>query len=111
MIAEAQEGARFARIEVQLEHVVEEQRRTNGVLEDIGDALRLFAVMEAKQHEDRKAIERALKEIESTQQRVSTIENELPVVRMASSWVFKAVIGAMGILGVAALAVVLVGGK
>lgn len=103
------EGERFARIEVQLGHVVDEQRRTNGVLEDIGDALRQFAVMEAKQHEDRKAIERAFREIEATKNRVTAIEREMPVVRMASSWVFKAIIGVMGLLGTAALAVVIGG--
>lgn len=105
-----QDPVRMARIEVQLGYVVDEQRRTNGVLEDIGDALRQFAVLESKQHEDRRAIERAFSEIDKTNKRVTAIEQEMPMVKLASGWVFKAVLGVLAVLGVAALGIVITGG-
>jgi len=44
-------------------------------------------------------IERLTMRADDIEQRVETIENEIPTIRLSSSWVFKALLGIVGLLG------------
>ncbi len=60
-------------------------------------------------HNARNHHERAFKRIDRVVERVETIEKTMPNLMLASSWVFKAAISVMAVLGVAAVGTVLRG--
>jgi len=44
-------------------------------------------------------IERLIMRADDIEQRVESIETEIPTIRLSSSWVFKALLGIVGLLG------------
>ena len=100
------QSERLARIEAGLSYFAGEQKKTNNALEAVAEALKQIAVMEVKQAEDRNALGRAFAEIEDVKERIVDIEKELPIVRMASGWVFRAALFVMGTLGASSLAII-----
>jgi len=83
-------------------------------ISQMADAITTMAVLEQKHYGLSEAVKRAHSRIDAAEaktealdERLRLIEVELPVVRMASGWVFKAALGVLAILGTAALAVII----
>lgn len=101
--------ARLARVEEQIKAVADDMIDVKTSLKDIAASLKTIAVLEVKHDNMSEAVKRAFKAIDKVTERVDAIEKALPYMRIASSWVFKAVLFVMGILGATALGVVLRG--
>jgi len=53
------------------------------------------------------AIERLTMRADDIEQRVESMENDLPTVKMASNWIFKALLGITGLLGTASIGIII----
>jgi len=80
----------------------------------MADAIKTLAVLEQKHYGLSEAVKRAHERIDHQGKvtvgldgRLRLIEVEIPVVRLASGWVFKAALGVLALLGAAALAVII----
>jgi chromosome segregation ATPase len=90
--------------------------RLSGVeatLGDIRDAMRAVASaierltrLEERHAETRTALERAFTAQEKIEERVADIELKIPVLELTSSWVRRVVLGVLGVVGLALLALV-----
>lgn len=96
------DAERLARMEAKLETLVEG-------MGTLSDAVTQLAVIEVKQQEDRTALARAFDQLDTLDGRVAKLEQEQPLHKLASSWVFLAVLGVLGLLGAAAVGTVLRG--
>jgi len=99
--------ARLARVEEQMKGVAEDVGDIKTSLKDIATSLKTLAVLEEKHNNAAEALKRAFKAIEKNTERLDQIDKALPDLKLASGWVFKAVVGAMGLSGAAAIAMIL----
>lgn len=70
-------------------------------LEAIRDNLTQLAQLEQKHIETRDALGRAFEQINAHDNRIRTVEQEMPTLKMVRGWVVSGVIGIVGLLGVA----------
>lgn len=98
---------RLIRVEEGLKTLVADLNDIKITLRDIASSLKSLAVLEEKHNNVAEAIKRAFKAIEKNEGRIDAIEKALPNLVLASSWVFKAVVFAMIILGGGALGVII----
>ena|SRR3972149_4883016 len=101
---------RLARVEEQVKNIAAGMERVNEVLTSVADSLCRLAVIEEKHNNVNNALGRAFTAIDGHDLRLGEIEKNLPYLKLASGWVFKAVILVMALLGAAALSIVLKGG-
>ena len=66
-------------------------------MKDIASSLSTLAVLEVRHNTTAESLNRAFKAITSNSERIDAIERTLPNISLASSWVFKAVIGVIAI--------------
>ena len=97
---------RLTRVEEGLKTVARDTGDIKLALQSMAQSLSKLAVLEEKHNSVTDALKRAWSAIEKNTGRIDTIEKALPNLVLASSWVFKAALCVMGLLGAAALAVV-----
>lgn len=100
---------RLTRVEEGLKTVAKDTGDIKHALRDIASSLSKLAVLEEKHNNVADALKRAFRAIEKNEGRLDSVEKALPNLVLASSWVFKAALGVMAILGAAALGVVIGG--
>lgn len=66
-------------------------------MRDIAASLSTLAVLEVRHNTTSDSLNRAFKAIGVNTERITTIEKALPNINLASSWVFKAVVGVIAI--------------
>lgn len=98
---------RLARVEVKMEGMAGDMGDIKTSLKDIATSLTKLAVLDEKHNNTAEALKRAFKSIEKNTSRLDDIETALPDLKLASGWVFKAVLGVTAIVGMAALAIVI----
>lgn len=103
------EEIRLARLEEKIKAVGENMDEVKLVLKDIASSLKSLAILEERHNTSAEAIKRAFVTIDKHGERLDSIEKALPLLEMASGWLFGAVICVMGILGVAAIGTVIKG--
>lgn len=101
---------RLARLEEQVKNVATGMENINVVLTSVADSLCRLAVIEEKHNSTNNSLGRAFSAIDAHGKRLDEIEKSLPYLKIASGWVFKAVIGILGLLGIVAFGVLLRGG-
>lgn len=69
-------------------------------LEAISENLQQLAQLEQKHLETREALNRAFAEIKNQDDRVRTLEIEMPTLKLIRGWVIAGVLGCAGLLGV-----------
>lgn len=79
-----------------------ENRVTNveKVMESIDESLKKLVALEIRHEETKNGLGRAFSEIEKQGNRLTTIEGEMPTLKMVRGWVIAGVIGILSILGV-----------
>lgn len=102
--------ARLARVEEQIKAVAGDMSDVKDSLKDIAASLRTLAVLDEKHNNTAEALKRAFKIIDKNTERLDNIEKALPYMKLASSWVFRAILFVMALLGAAAMAVIIRGG-
>ena len=100
------EEQRLIRVEEQLKMVAEDVGEVKGALVDIAKSLKLLAVLEERHNTTTEAIKRAFILIDKHTEKFEEIEKAMPNLKLASSWIFAAILFTMGILGTAAIATV-----
>ncbi|MCR4307642.1 MAG: hypothetical protein NUV80_03705 [Candidatus Berkelbacteria bacterium] len=100
---------RLIRVEEGLRTVGEDLGEIKTALKDIASSMKTLAVLEEKHNSVTEALKRSFKAIDGINERVGRIEQALPNLVLASSWVFKAAIAIMGVLGLAAVGTVIRG--
>jgi len=100
---------RLIRVEEGLKTVSEDLGEIKSALKDIASSLKTLAVLEEKHNIVSVSVKRAFKRIDRLCERVEAIEKAMPNLILASSWVFKAAISVMAVLGVAAAGTVVRG--
>jgi len=103
------EEQRLIRVEEQLKMVAEDVGEVKGALIDIAKSLKLLAVLEEKHNTVTDALKRAFTTIDKHTEKFEEIDKALPNLKLASSWIFAAILFTMGILGTAAIVTVLKG--
>lgn len=103
------EEQRLIRVEEQLKMVAEDMGEVKGALVDIAKSLKLLAILEEKHNTTTEAIKRAFILIDKHTEKFEEIDKALPNLKLASSWIFAAILFTMGILGTAAIATVVKG--
>ena len=94
---------RLIKVETKLDSVVSDMGEVKTALRDIAASLSKLAVLEEKHNNVSEAMKRAFTQIDKNTWRLDEIEKSLPYLKLASGWVFKAMIGIMGLLGASAL--------
>lgn len=95
---------RLTTVEVTTLNISQDMSEIKDSLRDIAVSLSKLAVLEEKHANTAESLKRAFTEIGKLQERCKEIEKKLPTLVLASSWVFKAMLGILGLLGVASLA-------
>lgn len=95
---------RLATVEVTTVNISRDMCEVKDSLKEIASSLKSLAVLEVKHANTADSLTRAFAEIDKLQLRCKATEDKLPTLVLASSWVFKAVLGVLGLLGVASLA-------
>lgn len=98
------------------EDVMGRVARMEGAIGEIRDAVKIIApaivqlaTLETKHLETRESLGRAFKEIDELDIRVTLVERDMPVVKLVSNWVQRAVVAVLGVVGLAVLALVVYG--
>lgn len=68
-------------------------------LKSINDNLAQLATLEQKHFETRDALARAFKHLEDQDERLRSLETEMPLLKMVRSWVITGVVGIVALLG------------
>lgn len=100
---------RLIRVEEKVAAVATDMTDIKTSMKDIATSMRTLAVLEEKHSSVQEALKRAFGVIQKTTERLEVIEKAMPNLILASSWVFKAVIAVMAILGVAAIGTLIKG--
>ncbi len=100
---------RLIAVEVKMDGVLSAMSDVKASLKDIATSLSKLAVLEEKHNSASEAIKRAFIAIERNTGRIDEIEKVLPDMKLASGWVFKAVLAVMGLLGMAAVMTIMKG--
>jgi chromosome segregation ATPase len=99
-----EKGQLESRVEF-LEKTVHEVR---DAVKSIDGSLKELVRLEVAHAETRNGLERAFLEINDHESRLRKIEEDMPTMRMTRGWVITAVIGIVGILGLAVAKMVLI---
>lgn len=81
-----------------LERVVE---RVSAAMESIDESLKTLTRLDVKHDETRDGLGRAFTLIEDHEKRMRAIEVEMPTVKLGRGWMFRAMTGIVGIVGLA----------
>lgn len=76
-------------------------------LEAVSLNLKQLTELEVRHSETRDALGRAFKELTDQSARISTVELEMPTMRLARGWIIAGVIAIVGLVGVAAMRVII----
>jgi uncharacterized coiled-coil DUF342 family protein len=95
---------RLTKVEVTTGSIYQDMSEVKESLKEIAKSLNILAVLEEKHTNTAKSLDRAFTEIGEIQKRCEEMEKKLPNLVLASGWVFKAILGILGLLGVASLA-------
>jgi hypothetical protein len=98
-----EEEARLIRLEERILAVSSDMGDVKKSLAEIASALRSLAVLEEKHSTAQEAIKRCFKVTDEHEERIKAVEAVLPNLLLASGWIFKAVLGVLGLLGMAAI--------
>jgi len=100
---------RLIRVEEGLKSVGDDLGEIKTAMKDIAASMRTLAVLEEKHSSITEALRRAFKQLEKYDGRIEAIEKAMPILVLASGWIFKAILTVMAILGAAAIGVVIRG--
>jgi len=95
---------RLTTLEVKTGSIHQDMSEVKETLKEIAKSLNTLAVLEVKHANTAESLQRAFSEIGKVQKRCEEMEKKLPNLILASGWVFKAILGILGLLGVASLA-------
>jgi chromosome segregation ATPase len=70
-------------------------------LSAIRDSLAQLTALEQKHHETRQALDRAFSSIKSQDERIKSIELEIPTLKLTRGWILSVVVGVGALLGAA----------
>lgn len=101
---------RLARVEVLLDGLAGATSEMKEAIKEIAQTFRVLAILEEKHNNTKETLVRLFDAVTRNTKRIDEIEKSLPYLKLASSWVFKAVIGILGLLGIVAFGVLLRGG-
>lgn len=87
-----------------LEKIVD---RVSTAVESIDESLKTLTRLDVKHDETRTGLGRAFVSLEDHEKRMRLIEEEMPTVKQARSWLFAGVIGVVSIVGAAVVYLVL----
>jgi len=90
---------RLTRVEERLSGIVEDVSDMKSAVKDIAASLKLLTILEERHRTMDDSIKRAFTVIETNIKRLDLIEITLPNLSLASSWVFRAMIMIVGLLG------------
>lgn len=76
-------------------------------IQSIDKSLQVLAVADMQHAQTREGLGKVLRQIEGLGKRLQTVEMELPTMRLIRHWVITGVVGVLGSVGAAALALVL----
>lgn len=93
-------------IEVQLTNVSKDMHEMNKTINKIAEYLRELSVVQANQEQHRQDLIQLEQKMEGHETRIRAIEIQYPVLRLASGWVFKGLIGVVSLLGIIAAGVI-----
>ena len=82
-----------------LETLHSDVRKIESVLQDLTAAITRLAVVEERQSTTAAALERAFKALSKVEDRVATLELQVPANRKLSVWVDRVTWAALGLLG------------
>lgn len=93
----------------------ERMARMEGALEEIRDAVKVIgsaitdiARLDQKHIETSNAIARTFAILEKLDERIGEIEKQMPIIKLATSWVFRGALAVVGIVGTAVVLLVIV---
>lgn len=102
-------------LSVRLRHVEEHIGEFRDVLQEMANAVKDLAVLNARHNHTSEALEHAFERINfikhealpSIDTRIRTIEQQMPTLQLASSWVFRVAVWASASIGAMGLAAVI----
>ena len=94
---------RIGVVETKVTALAEDTSDMKKSLRDIASSLKKLAVLEEKHNNTTESLKRAFSTIDKNTDRLDIIEAALPSIKLASGWIFKAVLFVMALLGTAAV--------
>lgn len=95
--------SRLTKVEIQNETIKSDIAEVKITLKEVATHLQTLAVLEVKHQNTTDSLKRAFNQVAKLEERCDDMEKKLPNLILASHWVFKAMLGIMGLLGVASL--------
>jgi len=95
--------ARLARLEERLTHVSGDIGDIKHAMLQLSQVVNSFALCEEKHAQAKESLGRAFNMIDSNSRRIREMEDELPLRKMATNWIFKAMLAVMAILSAAVI--------
>ena len=93
-----EDAGRLMVVEERIKTIAQDMTDMKTTMKDIAASLSTLAVLEVRHNTTADSLNRAFKAIENNTYRLESIEKILPTLNLASSWVFKAVIGFIAIV-------------
>ena len=93
----SEDDGRLMVVEERIKTIAADVADMKTTMKDIAASLSTLAVLEVRHNTTAESLNRAFKAITSNSERIDAIERTLPNISLASSWVFKAVIGVVAI--------------
>lgn len=90
-----EEEGRLMVVEEQIKTIAKDMNDMKITMADMAKSLSTLAVLEVRHNTTAESLNRAFKAIERNDNRLSDIERALPNLSLASSWVFKAIVGSI----------------
>ena len=92
------EDGRLMVVEERIKTIAADVTDMKATMKDIASSLSTLAVLEVRHNTTAESLSRAFKAITINSERIEKIERKLPNINLASSWVFKGVIGTIAIV-------------
>ena len=86
-----------------MKHIVES---IGDATKEISNSLQKLTLLEERHAETRDWVSRSFRKIEAMEQRVTTVELEMPLLKQSRKWVVGGVLGIIGLVGVKVFEVV-----
>jgi uncharacterized protein YydD (DUF2326 family) len=94
---------RLARLEEQLKYVSVDIGDIKKAMVQLSDVMKNFAVCEERHAQTKETLGRAFNLIDSNSRRIKDMEEELPLRKLATNWIFKAMLAVLALLAMAVI--------
>lgn len=93
----SEDDGRLMVMEERMKTIAQDMTDMKTTMKDIAASLSTLAVLEVRHNTTADSLNRAFRAIDVNTKRLETIEKALPNINLASSWVFKAVVGIIAV--------------